>query len=217
MSTPKTEERGKGDRHPGLMDKKETRKWVLDQRKRFSKEYVEENGRLIFQQIKEMDLYKNSHTIMAYVSFENEVDTFPFIQEMIQEGKRVVTPICNFKDRSMILAVTRTFPEGFEETKYGILELPFDHPEWVEAQEVDLIITPGVAFTRTGKRLGYGAGFYDRLLAKKRSDTKTVCPAFKEFLLEDLPTDPYDLPVDYIVTKDEIIDTSIERGRNHNA
>lgn len=198
------------------MDKKETRKQVLDQRKRFSREYVEENGRRIFEKIKGMDLYKNSQTIMVFVSFENEVDTFPFIQDMIKEGKRVVTPICHFKDRSMTLAVTSTFPEGFQETKFGILELPQDHPEVVEAQDVDLIITPGVAFTRDGKRMGYGAGFYDRLLAKKRPDTLTVCPSYAEFLLEDIPTDPYDMPVDYIVTKDEIIETRNERGReNH--
>ncbi|QSX08312.1 5-formyltetrahydrofolate cyclo-ligase [Alkalibacter rhizosphaerae] len=199
------------------MDKKETRKQVLDQRKTFTKEYVEENGRQIFQKIKEMDVYKRSSIVMAYVSFENEVDTFPMIQEMIQEGKTVITPICNFKDRTMKLAVTRNFPEGFMETKYGILELPMDHPEAVEPEEVDLIITPGVAFTRDGKRLGYGAGFYDRLLSKKRPDCPTVCPAFTEFVLEDLPTDQYDLPVDYVVTKDELIDTRKERGRMEHA
>lgn len=194
------------------MDKKQLRKQVLEERSTFSKEYVEENGRRIFERIKEMDIYKNSKTIMVFVSYANEVDTFPFIQDMIQEGKRVVTPICNFKDRSMKLAVTRTFPEGFIETKYGILELPYDHEEAVETREVDLIITPGVAFTREGKRLGYGGGFYDRLLAKKRKDTPTVCPSFAEFILDDVPTDEYDLPVDYIVTKDEIIETIKERG-----
>lgn len=194
------------------MDKKELRKQVLTERKTFSKEYVEEVGRSIFQKIKEMDMYKKSETIMVFVSYANEVDTFPFIKDMIAEGKRVVTPISIFEDRSMKLAVTRSFPEGFIETKYGILELPVDHEETVKEEEVDLIITPGVAFARDGRRLGYGGGFYDRLLSKKRKDTPTVCPAFSEFILDEIPTDKYDLLVDYIVTQDEIIDTKKERG-----
>lgn len=199
------------------MDKKLLRRDILEIRDTFTPEDVEENSCLVFQRIKAMEEYKNSQTIMVYVSFANEIDTFAFIQEMIEEGKRVVTPICNFKDRSMKLAVTRTFPEGFKTTNFGILELPKDHPEWVENEDVDLIITPGVAFTRDGKRLGYGGGFYDRLLAKKRHDTKTVCPIYEEFVLEDLPTDKYDLPVDYVVTKSEVIDTSKERRRANHA
>ncbi|MBF7096540.1 5-formyltetrahydrofolate cyclo-ligase [Alkalibacter mobilis] len=187
------------------MDKKELRKKVLAERSKFSKNYISEASNKIFNQIRNMEVYKKSNTVMIYVSYENEIDTHDFINEMIREGKRVVTPICDFSDRSMILAVTNSFPEGFEMTKFGILEMPIEGAVAVTEEEVDLIITPGVAFTRDGRRMGYGGGFYDRLLAKKRAETLTVCPCYEEFLLEDIPTGKYDLPVDIIVTPNETI------------
>lgn len=187
------------------MNKESLRKHVLRLRSEFDENYINDVSKNIFEKIKTMDIYKQSKTVMIYVSFEDEVNTHKFISEMIKEGKKVVTPVCNYKDRTLTLAQTTKFPDGFQRTKFGILEIPRKEAIPVDLKEIDMIITPGVAFTKIGKRLGYGAGFYDRLLLNKRKDTPTVCPVFKEFIFDDLPTDDHDVEVDFLVTSDEII------------
>ncbi|NTW72124.1 MAG: 5-formyltetrahydrofolate cyclo-ligase [Eubacteriaceae bacterium] len=187
------------------MNKQEIRKKVLADRKMFTESYIKETSSKIFQQIKGMKEYQESKTVMIYVSFENEIHTHDFIREMILDGKKVVTPICRNKDKTLILAETKSFPEGFRKTNYGILEIESQNAVEVDVKEIDVVITPGVAFSIEGKRLGYGAGYYDKMLAGKRVDTVTICPVYKEFILEDIPVDEHDIPVDYLVTDEKII------------
>lgn len=76
----------------------------------------------------------------------------------------------------------------------------------LETNNIDLIITPGVAFTKTGSRMGHGGGYYDRFLKtlkeKKGSNFRTVAVAFKEQIVEDLPTEDTDVPVDMVIYAD---------------
>ena len=187
------------------MDKKSLREQIINKRAGFDSNYVKNVSKRIFDAIKKMDIYKKSDVIMVYVSFMNEVNTHDFIIYALKEGKTVITPICNNENKTLMLAKTFEFPKGFKKTKYGILEIPKTKAVVVDIKDIDLIITPGLAFTSSGKRLGYGGGFYDRLLSEKRSDVLTVCSAYKEFVLNDLPTDEHDVGVDYLVTDEEII------------
>ncbi len=89
------------------------------------------------------------------------------------------------------------------ETSFGSRE-PTDG-RVLEARELDLIVVPGVAFDRSCHRVGYGAGFYDRLLASTRDGTAAVAIAFGMQVVEEVPTGPLDRPVDAIVTEDDVI------------
>lgn len=89
-------------------------------------------------------------------------------------------------------------------TTFGALE-PVNG-EALTPGEIDVVATPGVAFDRTGRRVGYGGGFYDRLIARLRPEASTVGIAFGVQLLdEDLPGGSFDLSVDIVVTESETV------------
>lgn len=183
-----------------MEEKKVLRKQLLAKREEMSMEQINEISATIFEKIKNLDLYKEAKTIMVYVNYQKELNTSPFIQDMIADGKRVATPICN-ADRTMTLALTTKFPEGFVETKMHILEIPIEDAIVVDPQELDLIITPGVAFGLNGDRIGYGGGFYDRLFATMPERTKLLCPTFDDFIIEGIPMDVYDHKVDILISE----------------
>ena len=74
----------------------------------------------------------------------------------------------------------------------------------MDPSEVDLIIVPGVAFDKCGYRIGYGGGYYDRFLSNLDHVTK-ISLAFNMQLIDKIPTDHFDIPVNYIITEKEII------------
>ncbi|HCX65827.1 MAG TPA: 5-formyltetrahydrofolate cyclo-ligase [Eubacteriaceae bacterium] len=189
------------------MDKRSLRKELKKKRAAFSEDYVQSVSKKIFDRIEAMPEYQNSDTIMIYVSYDKEIHTHDFIVKMLEQGKNVVTPICNNENNTLTLGVTKTFPHSFKVNSFGILELDRERAETTVVDEIDMVITPGLAFTADGKRLGYGAGFYDRLLAGKKDTTPTVCPVYEEFILDDIPVDPHDRNVDYLVTDQGVYKT----------
>lgn len=182
-----------------MKDKKTLRKELLTEREEFTYEEIDVMSDIIFAKIKELYCFKTAETIMVYVSYGKELNTFKFIQDCLEMGKRVITPICN-PDKTMSLALTETFPEGFERTKMGILEIPIEKAELINYQELDIIITPGLAFTYSGDRLGYGGGYYDRLFEIISPQVVKLCPSYDKFILDEVPTDPHDTHIDIIIT-----------------
>lgn len=89
------------------------------------------------------------------------------------------------------------------ETSFGARE-PRDG-RVLEVGELDLIVVPGVAFDRSCRRVGYGGGFYDRLLASTREGTAAVAIAFGLQVVDEVPSGPLDRTVDAIVTEDDVI------------
>jgi 5-formyltetrahydrofolate cyclo-ligase len=73
-------------------------------------------------------------------------------------------------------------------------------PGDVDPVHLDVVVVPGLAFTADGRRLGQGGGHYDRFLTRVRPDCVTVGAAFAEQLVADLPTDPHDIRLDFVVT-----------------
>ncbi len=181
-------------------DKKSLRKELLKKREELSSEFILNTSEHIFSKIKKLECYKNAKTIMVYVSYNKELNTHHFINEMINEGKIVITPTC-VAGNEMKLCVTKTFPGGFTTSKLGIMEIQDDKAETVSPEKLDLIITPGLAYTLEGKRLGYGGGYYDRLFEKITPYCTKVCPSYDDFLVDSIPTDFHDVPVDIIVTE----------------
>ncbi|MGM0414990.1 MAG: 5-formyltetrahydrofolate cyclo-ligase, partial [Bacillota bacterium] len=104
--------------------------------------------------------------------------------------------------------------DDLTEGNYGILE-PINSNFKLEPYFLDLIIVPGLVFSHKGFRIGYGGGFYDRFLARaktKNSDPLKISFVYKEFIIDKIPTNQYDLPVDYIITEEKIINCKQFRG-----
>ena len=187
------------------MDKKDLRYQILKKREMIATEEIIKRSNLLFEKIIDMDIFYKSECIMIYVSFEKEIHTHPFIKYCLKIGKKVVTPICDTSTNTLILGQTNKFPEEFKLTKYGILELDPSMVAHIPEEELDIIISPGLAFTEKGERLGYGGGYYDRLFEKISTKTVTIAPILKEFVVDAIPTESFDKRVDYLVTDDGVI------------
>jgi 5-formyltetrahydrofolate cyclo-ligase len=138
--------------------------------------------------------------VLAFWSFGSEVETAPLLDRLRSRGTTVALPRTRDGD---IVPVVWTPGSPMTETSFGSRE-PTDG-RVLQARELDLIVVPGVAFDRSCHRVGYGGGFYDRLLASARDGTAAVAIAFGMQVVDEVPTGPLDRPVDAIVTEDDVI------------
>ncbi|MGN4424361.1 5-formyltetrahydrofolate cyclo-ligase [Bacillus cereus group sp. MYBK30-1] len=137
-------------------------------------------------------------TIGITLSMEHEVDTYPIIEKAWKEGKKVVVPKCNRGTRTMSFRQISNFEQL--ETVYMNLREPIPMlTEEVNAEEVDLQIVPGVAYTQRGERIGYGGGYYDRYLVHYKG--KTLSLAYDFQIVKHIPVEPFDKNVEKIITE----------------
>lgn len=138
-------------------------------------------------------------TVMTFWSFGSEVQTSALIERLNEEGKRVVLPRVA---EGEIAAVAYAPGDPVAATSFGAME-PVG-VELVPAEDVDVVIVPGVAFDRRGGRVGYGGGFYDRLFTRAPS-APAVAVAFAAQLIDEVPQGRSDSRVDVLVTEEEVI------------
>ena len=142
-----------------------------------------------------------ARTILAFSSFGSELSTAPLIEALDSRGVTVALPVIV---EGALEARTYRPGEPTTVTHFGAREPAGGRR--LDPQEIDVVITPGVAFDRAGRRVGYGGGFYDRFLPLTRPDAVRVGVCFPVQLLEDdLPAGAFDLPVDVIVTPAEVV------------
>ena len=148
----------------------------------------------IHAQLWDLPEYKQAKCIMLYLSFGSEVDTWNLLDEAWSQGKQVVVPkVCKYPKE--IIGIEIKHKDQLEVSFWGISE-PIGN-EAISPQNIDLIIVPALAFSSRGYRLGYGGGYYDRFLPQVVAYKVGFC--YPEFLM-DIPTEPWDQPVDLVIT-----------------
>ncbi|TYR82413.1 5-formyltetrahydrofolate cyclo-ligase [Priestia megaterium] len=185
------------------MDKKQIRKEVKQRLHSLSSEDYKINSRRIVHTLFQTDWWKKAKVIAVTVSRGKEVDTQLLIEQAWSQQKIVVVPKCNPSTYEMIFRKITSFSQ-LETVYFGLKEPIERETVAIAKEEIDLIVVPGIAYSRNGHRVGYGGGYYDRFLA---SFTKPkISLAFKEQLVSDVPYNHYDIPVDAIITNLEMID-----------
>jgi 5-formyltetrahydrofolate cyclo-ligase len=159
-------------------------------------------SRDIFAHIDALPVYRQSRTVMLYIGIRGEVHTRWFVPTVWKRQKRLVTPYCAGGE----IVLFRL--ESFEELASAAMGLWEPKPEWrrradraVDPAELDLILAPGLAFDRQGGRLGYGKGYYDRLLPRTRPDATKLGTCFECQLFAEVPRLPHDIVMDGVVTE----------------
>ena len=188
------------------MSKERVRKETLEKRKLMSYDELVKKSGLVKDALLSTDLYRNANTIMAYVDFRNEVQTEKIIKKAIADGKRVVIPISIVESRQLLLSEIINYDEELEPGAYGILEPKKEYIRETDAELVDMVLIPGVAFDERGFRVGYGAGYYDRFLERVRPDISKIALAFELQMVDYAFEDSHDIPTSMIVTEDRIIE-----------
>lgn len=179
------------------------RKKALNERKKLNRDEVDTLSGKILSYLIKMPVFKKSKVIMVYLSFKNEVDTFKLIELMLEENKTVVVPYTNKEENILIPSILKDLGSSLSKNPFGYLEPKKDTLDPINPEDIDLVIVPGLAFDKIGNRVGYGGGYYDRLLKKTNAIKVAVAYDFQVFAR--VPTSKHDIPVDYIVTPTKII------------
>ena len=159
-----------------------------------------EKSRVICKNL--LGLIRDGETVMAYTSKEKEVNTVPLITALLKRGNPVVVPIIVKEDVSLRLSYLRDLSVLVPST-FGVPE-PIGSEIPVAPGDVDTIILPMLGFDRTGGRIGYGAGYYDRFL-EKNPNLRKIGIAFTCQEIEKLPVDEKDSPMDSIITENGVV------------
>ena len=173
------------------MDKRQLRKSIKALVAQFSPEDKLREANKVFGHIEKTSAFAQSHNVMIFSSLPDELPTSHIIERWAK-NKNVYLPRVSGDD----IEVIKYEPGSLKKGSFNILE-PTGTP-LSDLSILDLIIVPGVAFDRKGNRCGRGKGYYDRFLSQTRATTIAVC--FHCQLVESLPTEPHDIPAQYIVT-----------------
>jgi 5-formyltetrahydrofolate cyclo-ligase len=141
-----------------------------------------------------------ARTVMAFASFGSEVDTGPILSGLADRGTRLALP--RISD-GKVVAVGYRPGDRLARAALGVPE-PVDG-EPIPDREIDVVVTPGVAFDPAGWRVGYGGGFYDRFLRRVRAHVPRIAVAFALQLVPEVPHGADDERVDLIVTEDGVV------------
>lgn len=182
------------------MDKKEVRKSILKERAKLKPETHDAYSQKIMELVASTTYYKNSNTIMCFVNFGSELDTKIILQRALLDGKKVAVPIAIHETKELTPSIITSLDE-LEPGYFNILTPKEEFIRPIEPSEIDLVLVPGVAFDHHGYRVGYGGGFYDRFLPKLRNDTKKIAIGFSLQILDKVPREEFDKPVDMIISE----------------
>ncbi|MFO1204427.1 MAG: 5-formyltetrahydrofolate cyclo-ligase [Burkholderiales bacterium] len=148
--------------------------------------------------------YRRARVVMAYMSMGAEFETEAFVQRALADGKRLVLPRVNRGERRLDLFAVSDLEAELAPGVWGILEPLPERCATVAATAVDFVLVPGLGFDGDGGRLGYGGGFYDRLLVAMTTATR-VAAAFSAQVVDAVPMTAHDQRVELVVTEDGLL------------
>jgi 5-formyltetrahydrofolate cyclo-ligase len=161
-------------------------------------------SRVIHDRLKAFPPFREGKAALFYASFRGEVETEELIKTWLASGKVAFLPVVISDEKALLVSRILSLDElhpGF----HGILEPKAEFLRPVNIEAVELAVVPGVAFDLRGHRLGYGGGYYDRLLGLLPRSAWKIGLAFELQILPSLPISTHDIAVDAIVTEERII------------
>ncbi|MBU4134350.1 5-formyltetrahydrofolate cyclo-ligase [bacterium] len=171
-----------------------------DLRKRI--ENAEALSGIICEKIMRWNLFAEARRIMSYYPFDGEADIQKVNKAAARSGELYLPSVVSVAGISSISA--KRFFEGAVcvTGKYGISEPPHGAPV-IKPEDIELIFVPGIVFSRTGERIGFGSGYYDRFLSSCVSAVKAgVC--FEAQIEGNFKTEDSDVKMDFVITEKRI-------------
>jgi 5-formyltetrahydrofolate cyclo-ligase len=182
------------------MTKKDIRRKYRVLRDQMGQDTVNVLSEQICDRLLHSSLYAQATCIFAYYPLGNEVDIRQVVTQAWKDGKQVAFPKV-FGDEMRYFLIedfSKLHPGSF-----GVMEPEETNPvNWEDA----LVLTPGVAFDRSGNRMGFGKGYYDRYFAQHRG-CKMVGVAYELQMAEELPTQEHDIVLPFLVTEEKLWET----------
>jgi 5-formyltetrahydrofolate cyclo-ligase len=189
----------------------ELRKLKRNQRRALPESIQKRHSQALCENITRHAMYKNCTRLACYIANDGEIDPYLIIEHASFAGKKVYLPVLSPLRNSLYFA-PYTAGDKLNLNRFSIPE-PTCHPtQWIKARQLDLLLMPLVAFDVMGSRLGMGGGFYDRTLAYLRCRRHWKKPTLAGLAheiqkTEQLSRQNWDIPLDYIVTEQQIYTT----------
>jgi len=180
-----------------MNDKKSLRKHIIETLSKLSKTAYEEDSITIHNRLFEDPDWIQANVIGITISKFPEVDTYQIIKKAWESGKQIVVPKCYSKERQLSFRTLTDFSQ-LESVYYGLLEPIEAVTKELEPGEIDLLIVPGVVYSREGYRIGFGGGYYDRFLT--RFSGKTLSLAFSCQVIDKFDKEDHDMKIAKIIT-----------------
>ena len=176
------------------------RKHLLEKRDSISAEFRDISSNKIHQNLNQVDSYINSQNIACYFPIGSEIDTHSIMLGILEQGKNMLLP--KITENNMEFFVVPNL-EKLEKGRFDIME-PKDSCK--KAENVDCILVPTVGISKSGDRLGYGSGYYDKFLSS--TDAIKISLTYSKQIVKFVPSESHDIKIDLIITEDEIIKAS---------
>jgi len=188
------------------MDKDQMRRELKSRLAQMRPEERTEKSHRICDYLRDAEPFQSASVVMLFLSMQHEVETTPLILWAWQHGKTVAVPKVSWEQRHIIPVEITSLETGLEQDRMGLrhpvsgLPVPFD--------DIDLVVTPGLGFDRQGNRLGRGGAYYDRFFSMNNIRAAKWAVCFSEQLRPEIPYNGHDVPMDAIVTEQEVITCS---------
>jgi 5-formyltetrahydrofolate cyclo-ligase len=185
------------------MDKQQLRLKLRKRLLEMSAEQRSEKSKKACRNLISVPQFQRASVVMMYLSLPHEVDTSEAVLSAWQFDKVVVVPKISWQQRHMLPVQINSLETGFSsevaELRNPVAGMP------VPFEEIDLVVTPGLGFDRKGNRLGRGGSYYDRFFANEQLKALKCGFAFAEQLIDLVPVTSTDVPMDFLVTDEEVI------------
>ncbi len=191
--------------------KQALRERIIAQREQLPSDIRAMHSAAITERLLLLSQYRQAQAVLGYMNFGTEFASELWVQRVLADGKKLALPRVNRRTMQLDLYWVNDLENQLAVGIWGIREPIVDRCERVSTIfEVEFALLPGVAFTRDGGRLGYGGGFYDKLLAQLQDMKQTprpilVAAAFSMQIVPDVPLETTDVKVEWLVTEHETI------------
>lgn len=187
------------------VEKEHLRRYILRLRDRQSLGEIEQKSNDITDQVLHLHEYVRARGIACYVSKGSEVNTRLLIRTALDQGKRALVPVIKKGEIELFFSEIKDLGTELAPGSFDILEPKPEFLRPVGLDAVDVLLIPGIAWDKEGYRLGWGRGYFDRALKTRPSHVRSAGLAFNMQLVNHIPRDQFDLPVDTVVTESRVI------------
>ncbi len=171
----------------------------------YSAEQLEEKIAKIEQNLLEFANYREAHLALLYTERDNEIPTGNIIKKSLKIRKGIALPALSDSKHTISLLKINSYETDLIKRNYDFLEPDPAVCKKVTVDQIDIAVIPGLAFDEKGGRLGFGEGFYNRLITKLPETTRKICVAYEEQIVEQIQMESRKYNVDIIITDKRVI------------